>query len=144
MFYYAFCSWKRKQKDGITIYKNSSLIAFQIMLSHAVIIETIGVHWIFHIIGISPIISVILLILNVYGILFLLGDIQALRLNPLYIDENSIYLSQGLLKRAQIFFENIEEIVINKEVLQGKLPKDTLEFVPKDFEKIYPDVMFKL
>lgn len=144
MFYYAFCSWKKKPQEGITIYKNSSLIAFQIMLIHAVVIETIGLHWIFHLVGISPIVSIILLILNIYGVIFLLGDIQALRLNPIYINNESIYITQGLMKRAEIPFHNIEDIVIDKSVLQKKLSKDTLDFVARDFEKVYPDVILKL
>ncbi len=144
MFYYAFFSWKKKPREGITIYKNSSLIAFQIMLIHAVVIETLGVHWLLHMAGISPIVSIIMLILNIYGIIFFLGDIQALRLNPLYFNEKSIYLSQGLMKRVEVHFDNIDEVITDKEVLQSKLPKDILDFVAKDFEKVYPDVIIKL
>lgn len=144
MFYYAFCSWKKKQPEGITIYKNSSLIAFQIMLIHAVIIETIGVHWLLHLLNVSPILSIILLILNIYGVIFLLGDMQALRLNPIYADEKAVYISQGLMKRAEIEFEQIEEIIVDQEILQSKLPKGTLEFVARDFEQVYPDVLIKL
>lgn len=144
MFYYAFCSWKQKPREGITIYKNSSLIAFQIMIIHAVIIETIGIHWLLHLLHIPPVISIILLLLNIYGVIFILGDIQALRLNPIYANEKAVYISQGVMKRVEICFNQIEEIVVDEQILQNKLPKDTLEFVAKDFEQVYPNVLIKL
>lgn len=144
IFYYALASWKKKPKQGITIYKKSNLIAIQIMLIHAVVIETIGIHWMLHIIGLNPILSAIMLILNVYGIFFIIADIQALRLNPIHFNEDVFYISQGLMKRAEIRFENIGEIITKQEILQGKLSKDTLQFVAKDFEKVFPDVIIKL
>lgn len=144
VFYYSLLSWKKKPREGITIYKNSSLIAFQIMLIHAVILETIGVHWMLHYIGINPVVSIIMLVLNVYTVFFILADIQALRLNPIYFNRESVFLSQGLMQRVEIQFDNIDELITDKEVLQGKLPKGTLSFVARDFETVYPDVIIKL
>lgn len=144
VFYYSFLSWKKKPYEGITIYKNSSLIAFQIMLIHAVVLETIGVHWMLHYIGINPIVAIIMLVLNVYTVFFILADIQALRLNPIYFNHESVYLSQGLMQRVEIQFDNIEELITDKEVIQGKLPKGTLSFVARDFETVYPNVIIKL
>ena len=144
VFYYSSLSWKKKPYEGITIYKNSSLIAFQIMLIHAVVLETLGVHWMLHYIGINPVVSVIMLVLNIYTVFFLLADIQALRLNPIYFNQKSVYLSQGIMQRMEIQFENIEELITDKVILQGKLSKGTLSFVAKDFETVYPDVIIKL
>src|SRR5690606_25196480 len=64
--------------------------------------------------------------------------------NPIYADEKAVYISQGLMKRAEIEFEQIEEIIVDQEILQSKLPKGTLEFVARDFEQVYPDVLIKL
>lgn len=144
MFYYLLVSWKKKPRNGITIYKSSNYIAFQIMLIHAIVIETIGVHWMLHIIGLNPIVLAVMLILNIYGIFFIIADIQTLRLNPIYINNDAVYISQGLMKRAEIRFDNIEKIITAQEVLQSKLAKNTLQFVAKDFEKVFPDVIIKL
>lgn len=144
VFYYSLLSWKIKPREGITIYKNSSLIAFQVMLIHAVVLETLGVHWMLHYIGINPVVSIIMLVLNVYTVFFILADIQALRLNPIYFNRESVFLSQGLMQRVEIQFDNIDELITDKEVLQGKLPKGTLSFVARDFETVYPDVIIKL
>ncbi len=70
MLYYAFASWKRKERSGLTLHKSSSYIAFQIMLIHGIVIETIGIHWWLH--EKSMVLSIILLILNVYSVIFFL------------------------------------------------------------------------
>ncbi|AMQ08152.1 beta-carotene 15,15'-monooxygenase [Sporosarcina sp. FSL K6-1540] len=145
MFYYAFCIWKKKpqEKDNtFTLYKKSSLIAFQVMMIHAIVIETIGIHWWLH--DKSFILSLILLVINIYSVLLFLGDIQALRFNPLQIEHESMYVSLGLMKRMEIRWEDIEEIIEDPDVLEQKFSKNTIDFIARDFEKVYPSVLLKL
>lgn len=142
MFYYAFFSWKKTPPTGITLYKSSSYIAFQMMMIHAIVIETLGFHWWLH--DKSIVISIILLVLNIYSVIFFLADIQAIRLNPIYINKESMFLSLGLLKRIEIQFENIECIIEDSAVLEGKLSKDTIDFIARDFAKVYPDMILKM
>lgn len=71
MFYFALFSWKKKPREGITLYKQSSYVVFQLMLIHAILIETIGLHWWLH--EKSPVLSLILLLLNVYSVIFLMA-----------------------------------------------------------------------
>jgi hypothetical protein len=144
MFYYAFASWRKKPEIGVnmfTLHHKSSLIAFQIMMIHAIVIETIGIHWWLH--DKFLILSIILLLLNIYSVVFFLGDIQAVRLNPLQVREEGIYLSLGLAKRMFIRWSDIEEIIDESEILKQKLSKDTIDFIARDFESVQPDVIFK-
>ncbi|WP_418057095.1 beta-carotene 15,15'-monooxygenase, partial [Priestia megaterium] len=107
MFYYAFGTWKKQpstEGNTLTLYKRSSFITFQIMIIHAIVIETLGLHWLLH--NTSIIFSVVLLILNIYSIIFFIGDIQALRLNPLRVDDDGLYISFGLAKRMEIPFRD--------------------------------------
>ncbi|WP_244658340.1 beta-carotene 15,15'-monooxygenase [Priestia megaterium] len=145
MFYYAFGTWKKQpnsETNTFTIYKRSSLITFQIMIIHAVVIETLGIHWLLH--SKLIILSFILLVLNIYSIIFFLGDIQALRFNPLRIEHNRIYLSLGLAKRMEIRFKDIEELIVDTKMLEQKISKTTIEFIARDFEKVHPDIILKL
>ncbi len=142
MLYYAFRSWKNTEPIGITMYKKSNFIAFQIMMMHAIIVETIGVHYWLH--EKAPILSIILLALNIYSVIFFLADLQALRLNPIYFANESFYLSLGLMKRAKIDYSNVECMIEDSAVLERKLTKDTIDFVIRDFEKVYPDVILKM
>lgn len=142
MFYYALFAWKKKAPQGITLHKNSSYIAFMIMIIHAIVIETLGIHWWLH--DKSAIVSIILLVLNVYSIFFFLGDINAVRLNPIYFTHDSMYISFGLMKRAKIDYSNIEVIIEDREQLEKKIKKDTLDFIANDFEIAQPQMILKM
>lgn len=137
-FYYALFSWKKKRKEGITLYRNSSYIAFQVMLIHAIVVETLGLHFWLH--EKSLILSMVLLFFNIYGIIFLLGDIQAVRSNPVYFDEQAIYISLGLMKRAKIRFDEIEAVIENPKA-QEKKSKDTIQFIASDLTTPDPHIL---
>ncbi|MEH7342103.1 beta-carotene 15,15'-monooxygenase [Priestia megaterium] len=145
MFYYAFGTWKKQpstEGNTFTLYKRSSFITFQIMIIHAIVIETLGLHWLLH--NTSIILSIVLLILNIYSIVFFIGDIQGLRLNPLRVEDDCIYISFGLAKRMEISFKDIKEIVEDTHILEQKIPNTTIEFIARDFEKVYPDLLLIL
>lgn len=142
MIYYAVARWKSPIPNGITMYKKSNFIAFQVMMIHAIIVETLGVHYWLH--DKAPLLSILLLVLNVYSILFFLGDLQALRLNPIYTTNETIYISLGLMKRTEINYTNIEAVIVEPEILQKKLSKNTADFIIRDFEKVYPDFILKM
>ena len=143
MAYYAVVSWKKPiQQSGMTLYKNSSYIAFQVMMIHAIVIETIGIHYWLH--SKAPIVSIILLLLNVYSIVFFLGDMQALRHNPTIVKDGALYISTGLMKRAKIDFANVAQLITDKEQLMQKRKKDTADFVIRDFEPVHPSVILKM
>ncbi|WP_107942809.1 beta-carotene 15,15'-monooxygenase [Metasolibacillus fluoroglycofenilyticus] len=139
MFYYALFSWRKKITNGYTLHKKTSYIAFQAMMIHAIILETLGIHWWLH--SKYPVLSFILLIFNVYSVLFLLADLQAVRLNPTIIRNDTLYLSLGIMKRAAIPLTQITEIVTDASQFEEKLPKDMAQFIAKDFEAVKPSVI---
>jgi hypothetical protein len=145
MFYYAFGTWRKQPSAEVstfTLYKRSSFITFQIMIIHAIVIETLGLHWLLH--NTSMILSIGLLFLNIYSVVFFIGDIQALRLNPLRVEDDRIYVSFGLTKRMEIQFKDIKEIIEDTHILEQKIPSTTIEFIIRDFEKVYPDLLLIL
>lgn len=145
MFYYAFASWKKKPRiddQQFTLHQKTSLIALQAMMIHAIVLESIGIHWWLH--GKFFILSIILLIGNIYSVILLIADIQAVRLNPLKITKDRMYVSLGLMKRMEIKWNDIEELIEDNDVLKQKLATDTIEFIARDFETVYPDVILKL
>ncbi|SEJ27159.1 hypothetical protein SAMN04488127_1456 [Bhargavaea ginsengi] len=145
MFYYAFVSWKKKPlltEDAFTLHRKTSHMAMQLMLIHAIIIETIGIHWWLH--EKSLILSIILLILNVYSVIYFIADMQAVRLNPAVFGRDRLYLSLGMANRMEIRYSDIAEMVTGGEELSAKLSKDTAGFIARDFEEACPDVLIKL
>lgn len=144
MFYYAVCLWKREpvyKENTFTLHRKSSYIAFQLMIIHAIVVETLGIHWWLH--EKSLVLSLVLLVINLYSIVLFLGDIQAVRFNPLQIEADRMYISLGLMKRMEIRWDDIEEIIEDRSILERRLQKDTIEFVTRDLEKVYPDIIIK-
>ncbi|MEH7331850.1 beta-carotene 15,15'-monooxygenase [Neobacillus drentensis] len=145
MFFYAFAAWKKKpqqDKNMFTLHQKSSWTAIRVMLIHATVIEMAGLHWLFH--EKSMILSIAILVINIYTVFFFIGDIQALSLNPLVVTEEKMYISLGLLKRMEIKWSEVEEINDEPQHIIQKRSKDTIDFIARDFEEVHPDVILKL
>jgi membrane protein YdbS with pleckstrin-like domain len=127
LFHYSLFSWKKKTATDVpsfTLHEKTSVIAFYVMLIHAVAIETIGFHYFLH--DFSPVLSWVLLILNVYSIIFFLAEIQAIRLCPLLLEKQHMFIQVGILKKIKVPYHSIKSI----EAYDGP------EKLPKDIEKI--------
>lgn len=141
MMYYALFTWKKNSPNHegvVTMHKKTSAIAMNIMLIHAVVIETIGLHWWLH--EKSMVLSIVLLILNIYTVIFFIAEIQVTRLQPLEIKNNQLYVTQGLSARIIVPLENIKEVEWGAAVPS----KDTLQFVYRDFEEVLPQAIVHL
>ncbi|OES43411.1 hypothetical protein [Domibacillus iocasae] len=140
MIYYAFFAWRKKapsHDDVVTMHMKTSAIAMNMMLIHAIVIETIGIHWWLH--EKSIWISIVLLVLNVYSVIFFLAETQVIGLNPIEIKEGKLYAAQGLTKCIIVPLEKV------KEVKWGAKPhKEVLEFILKDFEPLEVQVVITL
>ena len=140
--YYALKSWKKKPREGISLHKNSSYIALQLMIIHGIVLESVGIHWWLH--SKAPVLSFILLLINVYGLIFILADMQAMRLTPIYATNQGLYITFGLMKRAYIEYAHIEEVILDCEQLELKKQKNRVEFICRDFEEVFPQVLLKM
>ncbi|SFC71587.1 hypothetical protein SAMN04488168_10890 [Bacillus sp. 491mf] len=121
LFYYALFSWRKKVRTGsevFTYHKKTGAIAFYIMLIHATLIESIGFHYFLH--QWNPVVAWILLILNIYAVIFFLAEIQAIRLCPYVVTDKELILQVGLTKQLVVPFCDIESIHHNKGALPSK------------------------
>lgn len=141
MIYYAFFTWRKKKPSHagvVTMHEKTSAVAFNIMLIHAIVIETIGIHWWLH--EKSLVLSIILLILNIYSIFYFLADIQITSLHPLEIKDKKLYITHGLTARIIVPLSLMKEIEWG-----GALPsKDTVKFIYRDFEELEPQAIIHL
>lgn len=141
MFYYAIFTWKRKtpsHPDIVTLHKKTSYIAFNVMIIHAIIIETIGLHWWLH--DKSVILSLVLLAFNIYSVFYFLADIQVTRLHPAEIKNGKLYVTQGLSARIVVPLHLIKNVEWGVTVPE----KDTLQFMYRDFETLEPQAVIHL
>ncbi|MGA4720653.1 hypothetical protein [Fictibacillus nanhaiensis] len=110
MFYYALFSWRRApmiNEQTFTYHKNTSYVALQLMLIHALIIESVGLHYFFS--QWNHTVSLILLFINIYSILFLIGQMQAVKKVPVIVTEHSLILNIGFIKSLDLPFKYIQE-----------------------------------
>lgn len=141
MMYYAFFSWKKKAPNHegvVTMHKKTSAIAIHMMLIHAILIETIGLHWWLH--DKSLVLSIILLILNIYSVFFFMAEIQIMKLHPMEVKNGKLYISQGLSTRIIVPLNLINEVNWGAKVPN----KNTVQFVYKDFEPVEPQAIIHL
>ncbi len=110
------------------------------MLIHAIVIETIVVHWLIH--GYSVLLSIILLILNIYAVILFVADIQAVRFHGIHTTPQSMYISLGLMKRMEIEWNQIDKVITNLDFQPPKKAK--IEFIARDLEDVEADLILKL
>jgi membrane protein YdbS with pleckstrin-like domain len=147
LFYYSLFSWKKKTRiaqDSFTIHQKGSTIALYVMLIHAVLIESIGLHYFLH--QWNAIISWILLILNLYSVLFFLAQIQGFRLNPVKISEDELIIRIGFATRINIPLTNIASVdqYDGPEKLSKAQDKITFQAIAPDFIPEKPHLEIKL
>ena len=88
IFYYSILSWWKKplsilnDAQTYSYHKNTSAIAFYMMLIHALVLESVGFHFLLH--SWNATFAIIVLILNVYTLLFILAEIQVDSIMPFY------------------------------------------------------------
>ncbi|TCJ82112.1 UNVERIFIED_ORG: hypothetical protein EDC93_103291 [Bacillus cereus] len=138
LIYYAFLSWRATVPEGESVYtyhKKTGAIGVYIMIIHATLIESIGFHYLLH--QWNPVVAWILLVLNVYGMVYCLAEIQAMRKNPIIITEEQIIIQIGLGKKIVIPFTQIDKISFYKgEYL--KKEKEVLDATVMEFIKEPP------
>ncbi|KON88443.1 hypothetical protein AF332_17580 [Sporosarcina globispora] len=112
MFNYALFSWKKNtsinQGESFTYHRNTSVNAVYIMLIHAIAIESIGLHYWLH--SWNALVAYIVLIVNIYGVLYFLAEINATRLTPFVITDSHLLLQTGFSKSMYLPLDNVKEI----------------------------------
>ena len=138
--YYGLFTFRKKtpMHAGVfTMHKTTSALAMQIMLIHAFVIETLTFHWYLH--SENPALSYFLLVLNLYGLIYIIANLQIMRLAPLEIRNNTLTMSQGLAKNVNIPLNNILKIK------QYEASAENIEKIMyHDFEERTPELILIL
>ncbi|MBM7648637.1 hypothetical protein JOC78_001583 [Bacillus ectoiniformans] len=142
---HALFSWRKKapaSPQHFTAHKKTSVIAFYIMLIHAIVLETVGVHWLIH--SINPMLSWVLLLLNVYTVLFFIGEIHAIRLNPITVEHHQVSIQMGLMKRIHVPFASIQAMKAPEHGEYNEHDKTAFHGLYADLEKGEPHLVIEL
>ncbi len=106
--YYATCCWRKRRADGFTFHERSgwgSIVACFLVVLAA---ESIGMH--LFVAHFSAKVAWIVTTLDVYGMLWIIGDYHALRLLTTTVDRDAIHFRLGLRWSATIERANIASI----------------------------------
>lgn len=148
MLYFAFFSWKNKtthiEDKQYTYHKKTAAIAFRIMLIHALFVESIGFHYL--LMQWSEVVACFALLLNLYMLIFLLADIQAIRTCPYLLSKKELKLRNGLTMEVNIALDNIQSIArySGPEQLSVEEKERTFDGVVQEFIKEKPTFQIKL
>ncbi|GGD27337.1 hypothetical protein [Pontibacillus salipaludis] len=112
-FYYTFAG----KRENIHRYTNATVFSYHkksdyqgifIMLVHALLIEIIGLHFI--VMQWSHIAAWIVTILDIYALLFVIADYQAMRKSPIVLDQKGIHIQKGLRFFTYIPYQTVRHI----------------------------------
>jgi hypothetical protein len=108
IFDYAFLGWRKPAPRGFTVHQRSSWGTIVGVFVFLIAIESVCAHLVIQIWSVKA--AWIVTALDVYGVFWLLGDYQALRLRPTRIEGGTLHLSYGLRWRAEIPLDAIASV----------------------------------
>jgi len=107
-FYYAVFGWRRDAPPGFTVHRRNGWGVVVTVFIFLIGIESVAAHLVVQLWSVKA--AWILTALDLYGILWLLGDYQALRLRPTHIERDTLIVNYGLRWRMTIPLSSIEAI----------------------------------
>jgi hypothetical protein len=100
IIYYAFTSWRKPAPAGFTVHKRSGWSTVVGVFIFLIAVESIGAHLVLQMWSVKA--AWIVTTLDIYGVFWLLGDFQALRLRTTRIEGDTLVINYGLRWRAEI------------------------------------------
>jgi hypothetical protein len=117
--YYAFFGWFQKFRNedfkgiAFSYHRKSGYGAIHGILSLVLLVETVGLHVI--VAHWSTVIAWIFTILSIYTFLWLIGDYHAIRLQPVLLEERTLYFRIGFRWRGRISLNEIDDVKFVEE-----------------------------
>ncbi|HYC51059.1 MAG TPA: hypothetical protein VEB19_08125 [Gemmatimonadaceae bacterium] len=113
ILYYALVPWARVADAGgraavFTYHRRSGLQAVLVAALAISLVEVTVVHLLLY--RLHPIAATVLLVLSIYGIVWLLGFMRSVRLRPVLLSEETLHVRMGLLWDVRISYSQIAEI----------------------------------
>lgn len=118
MFYYAFFGWRKKADRGFTFHQRSGWSSIVGCIIVLIVAESIGMHFFLRMW--KPLAAWAWTALDLWAIVWLLGDYQAMRLRPTTLDATTLHLRLGLRWNATVSFSNIESITEVRDTREWK------------------------
>ena len=116
VFWYALFSWGRTAPSGFTAYKRAGWIAIYLALGITVLAEGVPLHFV-----LPRGWAIASAILHLYTALWLVGDLRAMVLRPITVEDGVLHLRIGLRWEADIAIGEIDSAELGNRVEGQKL-----------------------
>ncbi|WP_394220078.1 hypothetical protein [Halobacillus trueperi] len=141
---YAFFPHLDAKPDGdhtFSYHKNSEYFGVFLMLVHAMLIEIIAVHVM--LMQYSHTIAWIATLLDMYALVFLIADYQAIRKSPVVMQNNHLHFQKGLRFHMEVPLEKVVEV---RRYEGEALPEERHSFtlMLAGLEKVPPQLEIRL
>jgi len=121
VLYYAAVGWTRSPETGdrsFSVHRGVGYIALMTAAMIALVVETTAVHLLLRLW--SPVAAWVLTGISLYTLVWLLGDLHAVRLRPLQICDETLHLRLGLRWTASIPLESIRAVQDPQDAEQSR------------------------
>ena len=123
IFYYAFFGWNRSEEldhnalKTFSYHKNNGYSQVIFVFMFIIILETSILHY--FISNFSVTLSWILTVLSIYGLLFLLADLNSVRKRPILVYADTLSIRIGFRWRVLIPLHSIEKVIYTKRDIKS-------------------------
>jgi hypothetical protein len=104
----AITGWFRSAPAGFTMHRRSGVLLIIGVLAALSVVEGVVLHVI--LMRVAPTLAIVLTALTAYGLLWLIGSAQAVRLAPLRFTEQGIVIERGVMRRALVPHDAIASV----------------------------------
>jgi hypothetical protein len=130
MFYYAFCCWgKKAETRGTTFHERSGWSSIVVCIIVLIVAESIGMHFFLRMW--KPLAAWIWTGLDLWAVIWLLGDYHALRLLPTTLNGAELDLRLGIRWHVRVSLANIASIRETRDEAEWKR-REVLRFAILD------------
>ncbi|KAA0547073.1 hypothetical protein FZW96_13915 [Bacillus sp. BGMRC 2118] len=142
MFYFLFAKEKKpKEGTSYTYHKNVGYKGILIALLSVVLIESVGLFFLLH--NWNPVVSYIHILLNLYGVVYLISDYRAIVQRPIEVTDHNLIIELGTRRQISVPFHQIASIQDGKNWEEDKKRKDLFKSVLLEFETPQFEIAFK-
>ncbi len=96
----AFTGWFRRPPAGASMHRSSGFVTIIGVMCALVVIETALTHLV--IAQLAPTVAIVMTVLSVYGVVWLVGNAHAVRLQPLRVIDGALVIERGVVARASV------------------------------------------
>lgn len=103
LLYYAAAGWFRSPELGdgaFTVHRNVAYVPLMVAVMIAVVVETVAVHLLLRLW--SPVAAWVMTAISLYTLIWLIGDVHAVRQRPIRVQDGMLHLRLGLRWDAKI------------------------------------------